>query len=232
MTELSSLDSLLRSVLAAFPALSNDAQRMGFLVYDLLSRGRPVSREALASAVCLSTLETIRLLDEPGIRRQALYDERRRLIGFGGLSIEPTRHRLSVGDRQLFTWCAWDALFIPALLGRSATVLSRCPASDVEIRVNVSRDRAMAGSDHVLSFVTPRAFDCATTEQSRASFCSDVSFFASRELAKEWFGERPRVSLLTIADGFRLGQAYNAVRFPDASAGSDFGHSAVQEMNA
>lgn len=39
-----------------------------------------------------------------------------RIIGFLGLSLTETPHRLEVGDATLYAWCAWDALFLSRLI--------------------------------------------------------------------------------------------------------------------
>ncbi len=47
-------------------------------------------------------------------------DQQGRVVGFSGLTLRPTAHSLRVGDRQLYAWCAWDTLFLPALLDETA----------------------------------------------------------------------------------------------------------------
>lgn len=53
------------------------------------------------------------------------------ITGIGGLSLVPAPHRLQWNGRQYWTWCALDAIGIPAAFGGSATVISRiAPAGD------------------------------------------------------------------------------------------------------
>jgi len=66
------------------------------------------------------------------------HDEHGRVIAFGGRSITATPHRFAVGDRELYTWCAWDTLFLPALRGQQARVRSTCPVTATEIRLTVA----------------------------------------------------------------------------------------------
>lgn len=53
-------------------------------------------------------------------------NEQGAVVGSHGLSIIPTEHRLRVAGQDLFTWCAVDAVGIPAALGVDATITSNC----------------------------------------------------------------------------------------------------------
>ena len=48
------------------------------------------------------------------------------IVGIRGLSLVETNHRFTLEGRQLYAWCAVDAVGIPAALGADATVESRC----------------------------------------------------------------------------------------------------------
>jgi hypothetical protein len=47
------------------------------------------------------------------------------VTGAGGLSLIPTPQRLESNGRRYWTWCALDALDIPALMGGKVVVHSR-----------------------------------------------------------------------------------------------------------
>ena len=64
-------------------------------------------------------------------------DDHGRVVAFSGLSLTPTAHRFTVAGRTLYTWCAWDTLFLPALLGQSARVESPCPITGTAVRLEV-----------------------------------------------------------------------------------------------
>jgi alkylmercury lyase len=49
-----------------------------------------------------------------------------RIVGVRGLSLVETDHRLTLQGRRLYTWCAVDAVGIPAALEADARVESRC----------------------------------------------------------------------------------------------------------
>jgi alkylmercury lyase len=54
------------------------------------------------------------------------------------LTVRETSHRVLLGGRELYAWCALDTLFIPGLLGDAAMVRSTCPVSGEEVRLSVS----------------------------------------------------------------------------------------------
>ncbi len=56
--------------------------------------------------------------------RSAEYSAEGNIIGLMGLSLGGHHHRLTVDGHELSTWCAWDSLFLPPLIGRQATVNS------------------------------------------------------------------------------------------------------------
>jgi alkylmercury lyase len=137
-------------------------------------------------------------------------DEDGRVIGFLGLSVvEFGEHRIELDGRRLTAWCAWDTLFLPGLLGRSARVRSRCPVTGETISLTVSSDgpSGLRPAATVLSFMAPeRPFDADVLR----SFCQFVHFFASQTAADEWIAQHPGTFTLSIDDGFELGRRTNA----------------------
>ena len=220
MTTRTSLEAIRRATLAAFPPLSAEAQRLGLALYHALTTTGPVRREELAAAVDVATREVIAILDQPGMRCQVQYDDDKHIVGFAGLSTAPTPHRVTLNGHRRFTWCAWDALFIPDLVGESrALVESVCPATDKSIRLTVAGGRVSASGRYpVMSFVLPDVDGCAaSTERSIACFCDDIRFLSSYEVGVEWIAHRAGMFLLSLPDAFTLGGQYTAARFPDAT---------------
>lgn len=68
-----------------------------------------------------------------------------RIVGVRGLSLVETRDRLTLGGRQLYAWCAVDAVGIPAALGGEARVDSCCHHCGAPLPVAL-RDGAVAGA--------------------------------------------------------------------------------------
>jgi alkylmercury lyase len=201
---------LAQHVLAAYPRLDEFEQRLSIALYRELARGVPVTPQVLADRVEASGDEVARrLANWPAVRR----DEQRRIVGYWGLTIVPTRHRLRVGKRDLYAWCAWDTLFLPALLGAPAEVHSSCRATGAPVQLFVGPDALAAPVpvDLALSFVLPEA--SAMRRDVVASFCSHVHFFRSARLATEYRDLSPSAVVLSLDEAFEAGRLRNSGRY-------------------
>ncbi len=73
-------------------------------------------------------------------------------------SAVPTLFPVRAGDTTYRANCAWDAMAIPALLGRDAETETRCPDCSAPLRL-VTRDGELEPTDAVVHFaVPPRRF--------------------------------------------------------------------------
>jgi len=68
----------------------------------------------------------------------------------------PTQHRVTAGGVSYFANCAWDALGIPAALGKPATVHSRCEQSHEPLELDVAAE-GPAHSDWLFHCLVPAA---------------------------------------------------------------------------
>lgn len=182
--------------------LTPDEQTAAVGTYRLLARGRAVTGHVLAAEIGWDAGRAGAFLAElPRAER----DGDGRVIGFGGLTLRPTSHRLTLGAQVLHTWCAWDALFLPVVLGRGATIGSRCPGTGVPVALRVEPhaivERRPAAL--VLSFVRPRR---DTAADVRGRFCSLVHFFTDRTAAADWTRQHPGTFPLDVDDAFELGR--------------------------
>ncbi len=207
------LDQLARIFVEAFPRLDVDDQGLAITLYRLLAEGEPVSRERLARAFARPAKAVSHTISQwPGV----FYDESDHIIGFLGLTIKETRHRLQVNGITVYTWCAWDTLFLPQLLNATATVTSTCAATGEEIRLTVSPSRIEAVDPHdiVVSFLTPDEHELR--ENIITSFCPFVYFFRSRKDGGAWVAEHDGTFLLSLDDAFIVGKKKNAKRFKES----------------
>ena len=197
------LEELASALVAAMPELEESEQRVAVELYRLLAEGLPVSRERLAERAGLPPARIAELLERwPGVYP----DDEGLIVGFWGLA-QPTMppHRFGVGARQLSTWCAWDALFIPVILGKTARVESTCATTGDLVRLSVGPGGIEETSPPgvVLSFLRrEEKFD----HDIILDFCHHVLFFASPEAGREWTSRREGAFLLSVAEGFELGR--------------------------
>jgi alkylmercury lyase len=198
------LPELSSALLRVFPPLDESGRRIALHMYRELARGAPVAPAGEALA---------RLRSWPGV----YFDERERVIGFWGLTIVPMPHRLRIGERRLYAWCAWDTLFLPELVGADIDVQSACKASARAVRLTVTPagvERASPAGT-VLSFLVPEAE--AVNADVITSFCHHVHFFQSADAALPWLAERPKAFPLSLADAHELGRRINRARYGEPS---------------
>ena len=60
-----------------------------------------------------------------------------RVVGIAGLTLEPTKHRLVLDGQGLYTWCAIDAVGIPAALSLDAQVTTSCAHRGATLSVRI-----------------------------------------------------------------------------------------------
>jgi alkylmercury lyase len=193
---------------------TTETQRLSVVLYRLLGRGAAVPREALAAATGLPPERVDALADAlPPSSLERGADGA--IVAFGGLSLAPTRHSFVAGGIQLHTWCVFDALFLPEILGQPAVLRTRCPASGAEFVVallpGALAEPSPPGS--VMSIVAAdRSACCASI---RHGFCDHVSLFRDEAAFAAWSRGRSDVSCVTLEEAQRLARARNRRRYPD-----------------
>lgn len=204
------LDRMSEAILGLHPPLEGTEQHLSLALYRLLAAGDAVSTEALAHAAGVERGQAeIALSGWPGVYR----DARNRVIGYWGLTIAWTRHRMLVAGKRLYAWCAWDTLFLPELLGTAAHVESVCPVTGARIALEVAPDGVAAeGERPLVSFVAPDPQKAA--EDVVHNFCHFVHFFATERAGRKWALEHPSAILATLDEAWELGRRRNARHFP------------------
>jgi alkylmercury lyase len=202
--------ALASELVAATPPLSEQEQHLFLTLYRLLATGRLVDTSALAESARLS-VDAVRAALErlPGVYT----DDRQRVIGFWGLSIEPMPHRMIVNSQTLYAWCAWDTLFLPELLRAAAEIESRCPTTGrrITLTVDCTQVTSQDPAETVLSFLhRDQPFDADTIR----TFCHYVHFFVNPDAAAEWTAHREGTFTLSLADGSEIARLTNRARFP------------------
>ena len=210
MTNVPDIDALADKLMAAMPRLDATERWITLTLIRELALGAPVTVSGLATAAELSEAPVTDALDRlPGVFR----DDQQRVVGFMGLTVvEMGHHRIHLDGRPLSAWCAWDTLFLPELLGETAYVTSRSPASDAEISLTVTPTGPIdiRPPDTVVSFLLPETeFDADVIQR----FCHFVHFFASPGDGERWTAQHPGTFLLSVDDAYSLGQLTNRAAF-------------------
>lgn len=114
------IEALAGALEGTFP--SRDDAPLALALLRTLAEGRPVAAADLARTSGQRESEVAAALTGwPNVH----FDLHDRVIGFGGLTLTPTPHHFEAAGQSLYTWCAWDTLFLPALLDATATARTR-----------------------------------------------------------------------------------------------------------
>lgn len=208
LPEQSHLSALASDLLARLPTMTGEEQHLGLEIYRQLANGEPVQRSRLAEALEIPNRAVDDLLGHPNLKSLTYADTEGRIIGFGGLAVREMPHRFRIDGRTLYTWCAWDSLFIPVILRQEAEVESPAPGSTARVRLRVAPDRVkeVQPGSAVMSFLLPTAETFqADALKAMAGFCHYIFFFPDHENATAWARSHPDTTVISVSEAFELG---------------------------
>ena len=209
----------IKEFLGAFPDefihLNDTEQRISAQIYRLLAKGEPVPVAQIASTLDLPLSKVEEVVSQwSGF----YFNDDKAIVGYWGLSLGKTPHRFEVDGNTLYTWCAWDALFIPQIIGKTARVESTDAMTKEKIHITVSPDgiESVEPGTAVTSLMMPN------TDEIRSdvikSFCHYLHFFSSEATAREWIGSNDKsddLIILSIEEGFKIGADKNDLQYKD-----------------
>ena len=185
-----------------------------FVLYRLLGEGLPVRRSAVAERLGRSPADVDGLLDDVP-RSMIDVDATGAITAFGGLSLTPANHRFKVANKELHTWCIFDALFLPEILDKPAAAATRCPTTGETIEIEMTPQAIVSSrpSAPVMSIVAPDREACR--DDLRGAFCNHVNLFVDADAFRAWAGDRDDVGYVTLNEAHQLARQRNAHRYGD-----------------
>jgi alkylmercury lyase len=148
-------------------------------------------------------LEQVRIvLDRAVAAGRAELDVQGHLVA-GVLSLVPTPHRISMDRKRLYAWCAYDAIYIPGVVGKSAHIASSDPETGESIAISITPSGVaqIRPEGTVVSVVGPEEDARGGAGSPR---CSQMLFFGSRETADQWLQGRSGISILSVEDVYEI----------------------------
>lgn len=165
----------------------------------LLDDAAPLTTARIAQRASVSEAGAERALRSLRAIGRVEFDEQGRVVGIFGLTLARTGHRMELAGVPFYTWCAWDAVGIPAALGVSATVTDRCERCGRELRFDIEGGRP-PDLPIVVSWLPE---PCGSIKEE---FCPTVNFFCDRRHLAEWAPEGyPDDGFLTLAEAAEEG---------------------------
>ena len=135
-------------------------------------------------------------------------NEQGRITGAAGLSLTHGPHRLEIGDASFRTWCAYDALGIPAALNADGEIRTDCGRCGAPIELMLMRGVPERSGPERL-WLADGAADL------RGSFCTPTVLLCSDEHGAMWDdGQGGHGQLLDLLEASRRG----AVDWADCAA--------------
>jgi alkylmercury lyase len=171
-------------------------------IVQQITRGKPVTPAALRASLEASQPELERRLAR--LPSDVEFDRAGNIVGLG-VTLVPTSHRVQVGGKLLYTWCAFDTVLLPLQLDVQAQVQSTCPVTGQPITFVATPqgtvlDLLPAGS--VMSLIVPaERGDC-----TRATFCQQSLFFQSEQTASTFLADHPDALLLSVEEAAYVGR--------------------------
>lgn len=165
------------------------------LAFGLLLRDRaPVPAEVIARLVGSHDERVSAVLD--GLTREGRIDRDLdgRVVGSAGLTLADGPHGLEIDGHTFRTWCAFDALGIPAALAADARIVTACAVCGRAIRLDVRAGRPVGEA-------SARLWLSAGGADMRADFCTPTVLLCSEDHARIWAERQAgRGKALTLAE--------------------------------
>jgi alkylmercury lyase len=202
------LDDYWHTLAGVLPEFLPAQQHTAVALYRELAKGQPVTIERVASVLGVSSQNAAEELARDPLR-SFVYADKGQIVGFAGLAAAPMHHEFRVKEQMLWTWCAWDSLFIPIVLGDTAHVSSPDPHTRERVRVTVSPTgvERVEPKDAVVSFPLPGVGDFAhSAENVMGTFCHSVFFFTSRESGQQWRSTHEGTVLYSLDEAYEIGR--------------------------
>lgn len=216
------IESVKTLLVKSLPVMTNDSQRLSLSIYQLLGKGLAVSIAQLSTHSGLScdyiTRELRRIANTDSCENKQDNNKKHdnqtnSLVSFLGLTLNKTDHLFTVNNNDLYTWCAWDGLFITQLLESRVRLTSQCPVSNEIVVITVSKsgvdDTDM--QDVCMSMLMPT--DAAMQKNLRGHFCEYVKFFRSVKAGQQWCDANEGTFLLSIEQAWQLALQVNQARY-------------------
>ena len=126
-----------------------------------------------------------------------------RLLAVRGLTRRPTRHRIEHLRGSVNTWCALDAIGIPAALGIDARAITTCPTCNRSLVVTLVAGRPVPLAGAVLWYPeTTGAWEHLVDQ-----FCSGANLFCNAAHLRDKMGrEAASGAIMTVEEVAEIGR--------------------------
>ncbi len=179
------------------------ANRLRWTAFDLLRSGRAVPVGELTAVLDVGPSTVEGAVAELAARGLLEREPDGAVVGVHGLTLLTTRHRLVLDGVALHTWCALDAIGIPAALDVDAEITTECGWCRRILRLRIHA--GVAGEDAGAVLWLPTS-PCANV---RAEFCPLANLFCNTAHLAAWQrGSDATGEILTVEEAVALGRQW------------------------
>jgi hypothetical protein len=171
-------------------AVEHDLAVRGFVALWHGQRPRPGDLDANPATVDALQQRGLIVVDTDG-----------RITGIHGLSTTPTPHRIAHAGGDTYTWCAFDAIGIPAALRLDAQTRTACLACGRHLDATFTGGQAAALADLRLWLPTMRCDNVLN------AVCAHANLYCNQEHLMATVPDDATGTILTVADAAQLGRA-------------------------
>jgi Alkylmercury lyase len=176
-------------------------RRIGVAGFHALWDGRTPTLDEFVGGVDRSTFDDAVAHLQAGGRIEVAADGT--VLGVHGLSRRMTRHRIEHRGGSVNTWCALDAIGIPAALGIDARARTTCPTCGCELVVTLVGGRPETLRGAVLWYPETTG----TWEHLVDQFCSGANLFCGLAHLEERMGSGTAAgTVMTIEQAAEIGR--------------------------
>lgn len=189
-------------VVEVLSQIPKEASMLRREVFRAFRRNLRVTITSLAATTGLSQRVVRDVVDALVSVGAAELDGKERVIGMHGLTTRSTRHRLVLDGVALHTWCAIDAVGIPAAVEVDAIVRTTCEHCGELAEIEIRGGRAPEEIGYVLWF----PFSACSHVVSE--FCTQANLYCSEAHITAWRAAngKPDGQVLSLAQAQEFGR--------------------------
>ncbi len=180
--------------------------RLQAITLQLLAEGKPIPPEDLAAAWNMPFQDVKPILEQARALGTLQFNDQGNLIA-SALSLVPTQHIFRTKGITLYSWCAFDAVYAPGVIGEVAEIESVDPLSQEAVRLVVSPDGVLEKEPEEIA-VTVVGLDADTRGGASSPRCRQMQFFTTSKNAHAWKGNSPGVSVMTVDQLFEFANLF------------------------
>jgi hypothetical protein len=168
---------------------SEEMKSLQFIFETILKTQKTPSVKEMQTALKKPHNEIVRILGELE-KKDVLLRKRgtQKIVSIYPLSLTPTEHQIILKDgKKLFAMCAVDALGMPIMLDKEATIVSQCKKCKQDIKIEIKNEEIARTSHPGIMIWSPRQ----QMAPAAKTCCPSVNFFCCKEHLDEWTKENP-----------------------------------------